>query len=76
VKSGWRTSELVNGAFYGVTIATLARLPIESLGKGVAVGCACLALAWIAGRFNDGRAAEKRAHAETNRRKNALPERT
>jgi hypothetical protein len=60
LKPGWRTSELTFAGLAGATIYELASAPVESLPQAILRAAACLALAWIAGRYAHSRSEAKR----------------
>lgn len=61
-RTGWRTSELTFGTLMAATIYLLAQGDV-TLPQAILRGCACLALAWIAGKYAHSRAEAKRGHA-------------
>ena len=60
MKPGWRTSELTFAGLCGATIYELASSTVASVAEAVVRAAACLALAWIAGRYTQARAEAKR----------------
>lgn len=60
MRPGWRTSELTFAGLAGVMIGEIASKHVETLGDGIMRGCACLALAWIAGKYAHARTEAKR----------------
>jgi len=61
MRPGWRTSELTFGGLTGLAICELVSRKIETTGEGIALAGACLALAWVAGKYAHSRAEAKRA---------------
>lgn len=61
MSAGWRTSELTLAGLAGGTIYDLASTDCPSLEAAIVRAAACLALAWIAGRYANARAETKRA---------------
>ena len=60
MKRGWSTSEHLLAIAAGFAILKLLDDPIISLGDGIATGCACHAVAWIAGKYAQVRTEAKR----------------
>lgn len=63
MKPGWITSELSVAGTLGVGIYQLAEGGAATIGDGILRGCACLALAWIAGKYAHARAEVKRGRS-------------
>lgn len=59
MKAGWATSELTLAGLAGATICELASSAVATLPEAIVRAAACLALAWIAGRYAGSRAAVK-----------------
>ena len=60
MKPGIRTTELAVALVSCYAIVRMATLPIVSLGDGIARGCACLAVGWVAGTYARVRTEAKR----------------
>lgn len=59
-KPGWFTSEMTIAGVCGTAIYELASADAGTLANGVARAGACLALAWIAGKYAHARTEAKR----------------
>lgn len=63
-KLGWFTSEMTIAGVCGTAIFELASADAVTLANGIMRAAACIALAWIAGKY---------AHARTEAKRAALP---